>query len=380
MNKYTIIATATMGLESLVRDECIKLGFENIQTFNGRVEFSGGEKEIIKANLHLRCADRVYIKMGEFKALTFDELFNKTKKLDWEGVISENGEFPVSWVSSVKSKLFSKSDIQKIVKKAIVEKLKLVYKKDYFYEDGAKYAIKIQAHNDIFIIMVDTSGEPLHKRGYRAIKNEAPIKETMAAAMVLLTRWNGKNIPLYDPMCGTGTLLIEAGLIARNIAPGVNRNFACEKWDIIPENLWIELRDEAFSMEDWESEVKIFGSDINEETIKIARQNIEKAGLEDDIVLDCKNFLDLESEEEYGALITNPPYGDRLLDEEEVTRLYTLLGDVCRMRLPKWSYYIITSVKDFEVYFGKKATKKRKLYNGGIECHYYQYYGEKNGK
>lgn len=378
--KLTLIASATMGVESVVRDECKSLGFENINTFNGRVEFEGTVRDIVKANIHLRCADRVFLKMGEFKATTFEQLFNNIKRLNWEEIIPEDGEFPISWVSSVKSKLFSKSDIQKISKKAIVEKLKEKYKKDYFYEDGAKYAIKIQAHNDNFIVMIDTSGEGLHKRGYRAIKNEAPIKETMAAALVLLSNWHKRELPLIDPMCGTGTLLIEAAMIARNIAPGSNRNFAAEKWTIIPEEYWIDVRDEAFSMEDYDKEVKIFGSDIDEDTIEIARKNIEKAGVEDDIILECKNFLDIEVDSEYGAMITNPPYGDRLLDEEAVERLYRLLGDVCRMRMPKWSYYIITSNKNFEKCFERKATKNRKLYNGGIECYYYQYYGERNGK
>ena len=380
MEKITLIASATMGVESIVRDECKALGFENVNAFNGRVEFQGTVKDIVKANIHLRCADRVFLKMGEFKATTFEQLFNNIKRLNWQDVIPEDGEFPVSWVSSVKSKLFSKSDIQSITKKAIVEKLKEKYKKDYFYEAGAKYAIKIQAHNDIFIVMIDTSGEALHKRGYRAIKNEAPIKETMAAALVLLSNWHKRDLPLLDPMCGTGTLLIEAAMIARNIAPGSNRNFAAEKWDIIPENYWIDVRDEAFSMEDYDREVKIYGSDIDEATIEIARKNIQKAGVEDDIVLECKNFLDVEVESPYGAMITNPPYGDRLLDEEAVERLYRLLGDVCRMRIPKWSYYIITSNKNFEKCFERKATKNRKLYNGGIECYYYQYYGERDGK
>lgn len=318
--------------------------------------------------------------MGEFKAVTFEDLFRNMKKIEWADYIPENGEFPISWVSSVKSKLFSKSDIQKIAKKAMVEKMKERYKKDYFYEDGALYAIKIQAHNDIFIVMMDTSGDGLHKRGYRAIKNEAPIKETMAAALVKLSRWAGGERPLLDPMCGTGTILIEAAMIARNIAPGANRNFASEGWDIIPESEWIEVRDEAFSNEDYEKKVQIYGSDIDLETIEIAKENIKKAGVEDDIILECKNFLDIEMEARQGCLITNPPYGDRLLDEKAVERLYGLLGDVCRMRIPKWSYYIITSYEEFEKCFGGKASKNRKLYNGGIKCYYYQYYGESNGK
>lgn len=375
MNKMTLIASATMGLESVVKDECIELGFENINTYNGRVEFSGGPEDIVKANIHLRCADRVFIKMGEFKALTFEDLFQGIKKIPWEDLIPKNGEFPVSWVSSVKSKLFSKSDIQKIVKKSIVERLKKAYSTEYLSETGAAYKIKIQAHNDIFLVMVDTSGEALHKRGYRNLINEAPLKETMAAGLVKIARWKGGELPLMDPMCGTGTIAIEAAMIARNIAPGVNRNFVSENWSIIPENLWIDLRDEAFSMEDYEKEVKIYASDIDAETIEVAKDNAKKAGVDTDIQFKCQNFLEMESSEKKGAIITNPPYGDRLLDEKAVERLYGLMGDIFTMRFPKWSYYIITSFEKFEHAFGKKATKNRKLYNGGIKCHYYQYYG-----
>lgn len=374
--KYTLIASSTMGLESVVRDECKELGFENVQTFNGRIEFSGNEEEIVKANLHLRCADRVFIKMGEFKALTFDDLFESIKKLPWESVISIDGNFPISWVSSVKCKLYSKSDIQRIVKKSIVNRLKTAYQIDNLTEKGAMYRIKIQAHNDNFVVMIDTSGEGLHKRGYRNLINEAPMKETMAAALVLLSRWNGGEKPLIDPMCGTGTIAIEAGMIARNIAPGVNRNFASEKWHIIPENLWVDLRDEAFSMEDYDKEVKIYASDIDAETLEVAKANAKRAGLEDEIEFRCMNFLELENNYgEKGAIICNPPYGDRLLDDNAVERLYRLMGDIFRMRFPKWSYYVITSFKEFERSFDKKATKNRKLYNGGIECHYYQYFG-----
>lgn len=377
MKKYRLIASSTMGLESVVKDECKALGFEDVSTFNGRVEFSGDEKEIVKANLHLRCADRVFIKMGEFKALTFDSLFESVKKIPWENVISIDGEFPISWVSSVKSKLYSKSDIQRIVKKAIVERLRIAYQTKELVETGALYRVKIQAHNDNFILMIDTSGDGLHKRGYRNLINEAPLKETMAAAMVLLSRWKGGEKPLLDPMCGTGTLAIEAAMIARNIAPGVNRKFVSEKWEIIPENIWIDVRDEAFSKEDYDKEVKIYASDIDAETIEVAKSNAERAGVEADIEFKCMNFLELESFSEKGAIICNPPYGDRLLDEEKVERLYRLMGDIFQMRFPKWSYYIITSYEAFERTFGKKATKNRKLYNGGLKCYYYQYYGSK---
>lgn len=374
--KFSMVASSTMGLESIVKEECKKLGFQNIQTFNGRVEFDGDFKVLAKANIHLRCADRVFIKMAEFKALSYEELFQEIKKIAWEHWIEEDGEFPISWVSSVKSKLYSKADIQRIVKKAMVERLKEKYKKEIFEETGAKYRIKIQCHNDIFLVMMDTSGEGLNRRGYRSLKNEAPLKETMAAALIYLAKWQGGERAFLDPMCGTGTLAIEAAMIARSIAPGANRNFAAEEWSIIPEDIWIDARDEAFSMEDYEKRVKIYASDIDEETIKIAKKNIERAGVEEDIILTCQDFREVKVEEKAGAMITNPPYGERLLDLVEVEELYRNLGQFCRKHLSKWSYYIITSFESFEKVFGKKASKNRKLYNGGIKCYYYQYYGE----
>lgn len=377
MKDFTIIASSTMGLESIVRDECVELGFKDVHAFNGKVEFKGNFKDVVKANIHLRCADRIFIKMGEFKALTFEELFQNVKKIKWSEIIEKNGEFPISWVSSVKSKLFSKSDIQRIAKKAIVENMKEIYDIEKFPENGPLFRIKIQGNKDIFTIMIDTSGDALHKRGYRNLINEAPLKETMAAALVKLSRWKGGDRPFVDPMCGTGTIAIEAAMIGRNIAPGVNRNFAAESWKVIPKDLWIDLRDEAFSQEDYDNKVMVYASDIDLDTIKIAEENAERAGVEDDILFECKNFLNLEAMAEKGCLVTNPPYGERLLNDEKVERLYRLLGDICRTRFPKWSYYIITSYPEFEKYFDKKATKNRKLYNGGIECHYYQYYGEK---
>jgi len=377
MKKYTIIASATMGLESIVASELKELGYKGVQTFNGRVEFEGTAKDIVNANISLRTADRVFIKVGEFKAFKWDEYFEKVKKIPWEKYIPVNGEFPISWVSSIKCKLFSKSDMQKLAKKAIVEKLKLTYDHNYFSEDGARYRIKIQGNKDNFIVMIDTSGDGLHKRGYRTDMNEAPMKETLAAGLVLLSRWKGGERPLLDPMCGTGTILIEGAMIARNIAPGANRKFAAEEWHIIDSNLWIEAKDEAYSREDYDKKVMIYGSDLNPETLKIAEQNAINAGVEDDILFETKHLLEVENPHEFGCLVTNPPYGERLLNDEEVEKLYRTLGDVCRMRLSKWSYYVITSYEKFEQAFEKKSTKNRKLYNGGIKCHYYQYYGAK---
>lgn len=377
MNKITLIASASMGIEGIVKDECKLLGFENIQTFNGRVEFDGTYLDVAKANIYLRCADRVYIKMKEFKARSFEELFQHTLSIPWENLIPEDGEFPISWVSAVDCKLFSKSDIQKIVKKAMVERLKKQYKCVFFTEKGPKYAVKIQGLKDNFIIMVDTSGEALHKRGYRYLHNEAPIKETMASAMIYLSHWKGGELPLLDPMCGTGTIPIEAAMIARKIAPGVNRNFVSEKWNILTQKEWIDARDEAISGEDHDKVVKIYASDIDEETLEIAKKNAMNAGVEEDILFEKANALTLEPMYKKGAIITNPPYGERLSDEEGIQRLYTLLGDVYRMRFSKWSLYLITSYEHFQDYFGKKATKNRKLYNGGIKCYFYQYHGER---
>jgi len=380
MKKVTLIASASMGLESIVADEIKDLGFKNVQTFNGRVEFDALITDIPKLNIWLRCADRLFIKMGEFKATTFEELFQKVKKIEWSSIIPVDGEFPVSWVSAVKCKLFSKSDIQAISKKAMVEAMKRKHQIDYFSEKGGLYRVKIQGNKDNFVIMIDTSGDGLHKRGYRADLNEAPMKETLAAALVKLSRWKGGDRPLMDPMCGTGTIAIEGAMIARNIAPGSNRKFASESWDVIPESLWLNTRDDAYSYEDHDKEVRIYGSDMNPDTINIALNNAKLAGVEDDILFETRHLLELESPAEYGCLITNPPYGDRLLDDEQVERLYSTLGDICKMRLSKWSYYIITSYENFEGAFEKKATKNRKLYNGGIKCHFYQYFGQRPPK
>ncbi len=377
MDRITLIATATMGVESIVAQELKDLGYSDIKTFNGRVEYEADLKDIPVSNIFLRCADRVYIKMGEFKATSFEELFEKTKKLPWSEILPSNAEFPVSWISSVKSELFSKSDCQKIVKKAVVENLKKVYGHEYFPEDGALYRIKVQINNDVVIISIDTSGEPLHKRGYRSDNNDAPIKETLAAAMVKLSRWKGGERAFMDPMCGTGTIPIEAAMIARNIAPGANRRFAAEEWHVISEKLWLDARDLAYSKEDYSTNCDIYASDIDGDVLELAKRNAATAGVDDCIKFEKKHILETEKPSEYGCLVTNPPYGERLLDSDSAERLYRQLGDICSMRLPKWSYYVITSNEKFQENFGKKANKNRKLYNGGLKCYYYQYYGEK---
>ena len=263
----------------------------------------------------------------------------------------------------------------------MVEKLKEKYKREIFLENGALYSIKIHCHKDIFIVMLDSSGESLTKRGYRANQRVAPIKETLAAALVLLSKWRANEVFL-DPMCGTGTIAIEAAMIARNIAPGANRNFSSEKWSIIPENIWTDTRDEAFSNENLDIELKIMASDIDEKSIEIAKGNAEKAGVLDDITFSVKDYRELESPAKYGAVIVNPPYGERLMngEDEDIYQFYKEFGDFCKRKLAKWSYYVITSYEDFEKAFSEKSTKNRKLYNGGIKCYFYQYFGAgKNG-
>lgn len=377
MKMYDIIATATFGLEAIVADELRALGYRDLKVEDGKVTFKGTAKDICRANLWLRCADRVLLQMGQFEAKSFDELFEKTKALKWSEVIPVDGKFPVSKVASVKSTLFSKSDCQAIVKKAVVESMKRDYDCEWFKETGADYDIKVAIHKDIATLTLDTSGEGLHKRGYRERGNEAPLKETLAAALVYLSKWKGGERVLLDPTCGTGTILIEAAMIARNIAPGGNRRFACENWSIIDENMWSDVRDEAYSLEKPDVECKIYGSDISAKTLEIARNNIELAGFEDCIFVQKLTLEEARSKYKYGAIICNPPYGERLSELKEVQELYRTMGKTFKEYFPTWSYYVITSNVEFEKLFGKKATKNRKLYNGNIMCYYYQYFGPK---
>jgi putative N6-adenine-specific DNA methylase len=373
MKSYDLIATATFGLESIVADELKELGYRELKVEDGKVNFKGTAKDICKTNLWLRCADRVLLRVGQFEARSFEELFEQTKALPWSEIIPKDGRFPVAKATSIKSTLFSKSDCQAIVKKAVVESLKTSYKCDWFEETGADYEIKVAIHKDVVTLTIDTTGDGLHKRGYRAHGNEAPIKETLAAALVRLTKWKGGEQYLLDPTCGTGTILIEAAMIARNIAPGGNRHFAAEKWGVIPEDLWIEARDEAYSLEDWDKECHILGSDINPYTLDIARENIKLAGLEDCIFVQKLSVADVQSKHKNGIIISNPPYGERMSELKEVQDLYRVMGKVFRERFDTWNYFIITSNTDFEKLFGKRASKNRKLYNGNIQCYYYQY-------
>ncbi|WP_208320319.1 THUMP domain-containing class I SAM-dependent RNA methyltransferase [Hypnocyclicus thermotrophus] len=373
----TLIATTTMGLEAIVKKELLNLGYTDFKVFDGQIEINCRIKDIPILNISLRCADRIYLKMGEFKATTFEELFQNTKRLSWGEILPVDANFPISWISSVKSKLFSKRDSQSIIKKAIVEKLKEKYKVSRFEEDGASYKIKVQIKKDIVKIMIDTSGDPLHKRGYRAKHNEAPIKETLAAALVYLANAMKKDI-IIDPTCGTGTLLIEAAMIAKNIMPGVNRNFVSEKWNIIDENIWIDVRDKAFSNERTTNK-KFIGYDIDKSIVDLAIENAENAYVDDIIIFKNKDLRNLKNRENYtnGVIISNPPYGVRLEDEDYVINLYKEMGLIYKKYYKDFEFYLITSNEDFERYFGKKSDKNRKLYNGGIKCYYYQYFNRK---
>ncbi|NLO89230.1 MAG: class I SAM-dependent RNA methyltransferase, partial [Clostridia bacterium] len=330
-----------------------------------------------RLNLWLRTADRVRLLMGEFEARTFEELFEKTKALPWADILPENAAFPVEG-KSVKSTLFSVPDCQAIVKKAVVESMKKRYRRIWFEEKGPLYKIEVAILKDTATLTIDTSGPGLHKRGYRALNTHAPLKETLAAGLVLLSRWE-PEIPLIDPFCGSGTIPIEAALIGLNIAPGINRSFVSEGWPQIPKKLWEKCRQEAKEKIDFKRELDIEGSDIDPEALKLAKLNASKAQVKGKIIFKQRPLSQLRSKKKYSKIICNPPYGERLGNKREVEKLYREMGKVFK-NLDTWSYYILTSHRNFEKFFGKKATKKRKLYNGDIRVDYYQYYGPKPPK
>lgn len=367
-----LIATVAFGIESVVKDEIKKLGYEVKEVENGKIRYSGPLEAIPRSNLWLRCADRVLLEVGRFKAVTFDELFEKTKALPWENWIPVDGEFPAAKITSVKSTLFSKSDGQRIVKKAVVERLKSKYHVEWFDENGGKYPIHIQILKDEVTLSIDTSGSGLNKRGYRQYGNEAPLKETISAALVYLSRWKPDRFFL-DPLCGSGTIVIEAALIGKNIAPGLKRDFVSETWDFIPKDLWEQARLEAKAAIN-NNEFLLLGSDCDPDALKQARINAELAGVADYIAFQKLAVQSVTTKKKYGVIITNPPYGERIGEEKEIQRLYRDMGNVFRS-LDDWSYFIITGYEKFEKYFGEASTKNRKLYNGDIKTHYYQYYG-----
>lgn len=362
-----------MGLESVVANEVKQLGYP-VEVENGRVRFRAPVSAIPRCNLWLRTADRVKLLVGEFQAATFDELFEATKALPWEQFIAEEGKFPVSG-KSVKSTLHSVPDCQAITKKAIAERLKLKYGvASKMPETGALYKVEVALHKDKAMLTLDTSGTGLHKRGYRVGQGEAPIKETLAAALVLLTNWK-PAYTLIDPFCGSGTIPIEAALIGQNIAPGFNREFASEQWGFIKKNAWEEAFEEVEDKAEYEQELDIIGSDIDHHMIETARKNATEAGLGDMISWKQMQAADLSIRKEKGYIIANPPYGERVGDKENAAKLYSDFGNIMRLH-PAWSVYILTAFENFEKEYGKKATKKRKLFNGFIRTDYYQYFGK----
>lgn len=374
MTKFELIATCAAGVEALVGNELRDLGYE-VQVENGRVRFQGDEKDIAKTNLWLRIADRVKIVVGEFNAKTFDDLFEKTKALPWDEFVPMDGKVHISG-KSVQSTLYSVPSVQSIVNKAVIESIKDAYhRRGRLPETGALYPIEVSLRKDKALITLDTTGDSLFKRGYRTEKGGAPLKENLAAALIALTTWH-KDRPFVDPTCGSGTIAIEAALIGQNIAPGFNRSFLCEDWDWMSEDMWEEVREEADELMDYDAELDILGFDIDENMIKIAKKNALAAGVSHNITFKQQSVKDFKTDKKFGIMISNPPYGDRMGEEEAVHRLYREMGEVFRP-LNTWSKYIITSDLEFEKYYGEKATKKRKLYNGTIRTDYFQYWGDR---
>lgn len=372
MAKLELIATCPMGLEAIVAREVKELGYENVTVENGRVTFTGDETAICRTNLWLRTADRILVKMGQFEARTFDDLFEGTKALNWPAWIPEYGEFPVEGRSH-KSQLSSVPACQGIVKKAVVEKMKERYRTEWFEEDGPRYVIEVALLNDIATLTIDTTGPSLHKRGYRKLVTEAPLKETMAAALVNLSRWKPDR-PLYDPFCGSGTILIEAAMSGWNIAPGLRRSFPSEEWDIIGRDRWEQAREEAYDSLNDDIPLEIAGSDIDPKAIEVAQAAAKAAGLAKELKFYVEPVVKARPRSDFGCLITNPPYGERLGEQKEVERVLRQLGQLTGS-LHTWSTFVLSPSKQLEHYFTRPADKRRKLFNGRIECQLYQYFG-----
>lgn len=374
--KMELAATAAFGLEAVVRRELEGMGLKVIKTEDGRITFLGDERAIVRSNLWLRSGDRVYIKLGEFRAVTFEELFQQIKAIPWEQYIPPDGAFPVEG-TSVKSVLHSVPACQSIIKKAVVEKLSLTYARARLPEDGAQYRIRFSILKDRVTVLIDTSGPALHKRGYRVANVAAPMKETLAAALIQLCYWRGDDRLLVDTCCGSGTILIEAALWARNIAPGLNRDFAFQNWDMIPQELLKEEKARAYSAIDYDKELRLQGFDISGQALKAAVANAEEAGVDEDIHLYRMDMTGFATRENNGIIVTNPPYGRRIGDDEDLDRIYGHLAEILDED-PSWSLFLITAAKDVEEkYFHRKADRRRKLYNGQIMTQYYQFHGRK---
>lgn len=376
MDKMEWIAPCHFGLESILKREIQDLGYEISQVEDGRVVFRGGIDVVCRANIFLRTAERILLKAGSFQAVTFDELFERTKEIPWEDYIPEDGKFWVTKAASVKSRLFSPSDIQSIMKKAMVERLKEKYHTQWFQETGASYPVRVFLMKDVVTVGIDTTGVSLHKRGYRPAAGKAPIAENLAAALIMLTPWKRDRI-LVDPFCGSGTFPIEAAMMAANIAPGMNRSFTAETWtNLVAKKVWYEAVNEAQDLITDNIETDIQGYDADPEVLRTARRNAENAGVAHLIHFQQREVKDLNHPRKYGFIITNPPYGERLEEKSALPRIYRDFGEAFR-RLDSWSAYMITSYDDAERYFGRKAEKNRKVYNGMIRTYFYQFPGPK---
>jgi putative N6-adenine-specific DNA methylase len=373
---FELIAPCHFGMEAVLKREILDLGYEISQVEDGRVTFLGDDEAICRANVFLRTAERVLLKAGSFHAESFEELFQNTKNIPWEDLIPRDGKFWVAKASSIKSKLFSPSDIQRIMKKAMVERMKQAYGLQTFPETGSSYPLRVFLYKDQVTAGIDTSGDSLHKRGYRTLSSKAPITETLAAALILLTPWKKDRI-LVDPFCGSGTFPIEAAMMAANMAPGMNRSFLAEDWgNLIPRKCWYQAVDEANDLVDLDIQVDIQGYDLDGEVVRAARANAEAAGVEKLIHFQQRPLSALSHPKKYGFLITNPPYGERIEEKENLPGLYREIGERFQA-LDSWSAYIITAYEDAEKYIGRKADKNRKIYNGMIKTYYYQFLGPK---
>ena len=379
MNTVELIAPCHFGLEAVLKREILDLGYEISKVEDGKVTFLGDMEAIAYANVFLRTAERILLKVGEIHAETFDELFERTRELPWEDYIPRDGKFWVAKATSIKSKLFSPSDIQSIMKKAMVERLKRVYGVSWFEESGESYPVRVTFMKDQAVIGIDTTGVSLHKRGYRQMTAKAPITETLAAALIMLTPWN-KNRIFVDPFCGSGTFLIEAAMMAAGIAPGMNREFLADKWDaLVPKKFWYHALDEANERMDTQIEVDIQGYDIDGEVVKAARANAKMAGVDHLIHFQQRPVNMLNHPKKYGFVVTNPPYGERIEEKAKLPGLYREIGEAFQ-RLDSWSEYVITSYEEAEKYIGRKADKNRKIYNGMIKTYFYQFLGAKPPK
>ena len=379
MRRFELIAPCHFGMESVLKREIMDIGYDITEVADGRVTFFGDEEALCRANVFLRSAERILIKIGSFHAETFEELFQGTGQLPWEDYIPANGKFWVAKAASVKSKLFSPSDIQSVMNKAMVERLKAVYKVNWFEEDGASFPIRVFLMKDEVTVGLDSTGESLHKRGYRKLTAKAPIAENLAASLIMLTPWNKDRI-LVDPFCGSGTFPIEAALMAAGIAPGMNRSFTAQTWPhIIGGQTWKDTIEEAKEGVDLTVRPDIQGYDIDDHMVSIARENAKLAGVEKLIHFQRRGVEELSHPKKYGFLITNPPYGERLQEKQEMPALYRTIGERFRA-LDSWSLYMITAYENAEQDIGRKADKNRKIYNGMMKTYFYQFLGPKPPK